>query len=258
MRGFRPLSALSTEERDWIIGFIGHDGVLPLYVDTAFEDLALGINNRLILIGSARRGLILGIAFSGVEAFTIVGELDETELSAACTRPMPAELHVTADLAVRLRPLIGARLEAVRSMRIETCAIGTYTSDPICRIMGPDDAARLTDFYRLYNPRSVFSPWMLKHPFFAVEAQGEILAGAGVLALSRRVGWALIGHFLTQPDRRGRGLAGRLGETLLAALARNGICRAALVTTDDNAAARGVYRRLGFALAEAKVELDLK
>jgi predicted GNAT family acetyltransferase len=31
-----------------------------------------------------------------------------------------------------------------------------------------------------------------------------------------------------------------------------------LVTTDDNAAARRVYRDLGFALAEARVELDLK
>jgi hypothetical protein len=31
-----------------------------------------------------------------------------------------------------------------------------------------------------------------------------------------------------------------------------------LVTTDDNAAARSVYRDLGFALAEAGVELDLE
>lgn len=53
-------------------------------------------------------------------------------------------------------------------------------------------------------------------------------------------------------------LARHVGNTLLAALGRNGIGHAALVTTDDNAAVRSVYRDLGFALAEAGVELDLK
>jgi GNAT superfamily N-acetyltransferase len=124
--------------------------------------------------------------------------------------------------------------------------------------MNHDDADRLRAFYDANNPRHVFSPWMLRHPFIAVVERGEILAGAGVLALSKRLGWALIGNFLTRPDRRGRGLARRVGETLLAELGRNGIGHAALVTTDDNSAARSVYRELGFALAEARVELDLK
>ena len=258
MNGLRPLSALSAEERDWITKFLGGDGVLPLYFDTAVEDLARGIDNRLVLIGHERRGLVLGIAFAGLEAFTILGSLDDAELRTTYTRPMPGELHVTAALATHLRPLLRDRLVADLAMRTEICTIGTRTPDPICRILTRDDADRLGAFYDRHNPRHVFSPWMLEHPFIAVVEQGEILAAAGVLALSRRLGWALIGNFLTRPDQRGRGLARRIGQTLLAVLGRNGIGHAALVTTDDNAAARSVYRDLGFALAEAKVELDLK
>jgi GNAT superfamily N-acetyltransferase len=254
----RPLSALSAEERDWIVRFLGTDGVLPLYFDTAVEDLARGVDNRLVLIGRERQGLILGIAFAGLEAFTIIGTLGDAELRTTYTRPMPGELHVTAALADRLRPHLRDRLVAELAMRTETCTIGACNADPSCQVMTPADAARLTAFYDRYNPRHVFSPWMLEHPFIAVVEQGEILAGAGVLALSRRLGWALIGNFLTRPDQRGRGLARRVGESLLAALQRNGIGHAALVTTDDNAPARSVYRDLGFALGEARVELDLK
>jgi GNAT superfamily N-acetyltransferase len=258
MIGLRPLSALSAEERHWIAQFLATDATLALYFDTAIEDLARGIDNRLILIGRARHGLILGIAFAGLEAFSIVGTLDDDELATAYQRPMPAELHVAPAMAERLRPRVAARLFVEHVMRIETCTIGARNPDPLCEVLSRDDADRLTAFYATHNPRNVFSPWMLEHPFIAVTEQGEILAGAGVLAMSRRLGWALIGNFLTRPDRRGRGLAARVGETLLAALARNGISHAALVTTDDNAAARRVYGGLGFVLAEARVELDLR
>jgi GNAT superfamily N-acetyltransferase len=258
MNGLRSLSALTTEERDWIIGFLGRDGILPLYFDTACESLTQGLDTSLIMIGRERRGLILGISFADIEAFTVVGTLDDAEMHVACNRSMPAELHVIPETVERLRPLISARPVAEHAMRIETCVIGARSPDPLCRTMSRGDADRLTDFYRAHNPRNVFSPWMLEHPFIALEEQGEIVSAAGVLALSRRLGWALIGNFLTRPDRRGRGLARRVGETLLAALAGNGIGHAALVTTDENVAARTVYCALGFARAEARVQLDLE
>lgn len=258
MNALRPLSALSPEETGWVTDFLGSDGILPLYFDTAIEDLGRGIDNRLILIGRGRQGMVLGIRFAGLEAFTIVGELEDDELGTTCARPMPGELHVTEAMAARLRPSLADRLQAELPMRTETCAIGGHTADPRCTILGAAAADQLAAFYDAYNPRHVFSPWMLQHPFVAVAEQGEILAGAGVLALNRRLGWALIGNFLTRPDQRGRGLARAVGETLLSELGRNGIGHVALVTTDDNAAARAVYRGLGFVLAEARVELDLK
>jgi hypothetical protein len=161
MNGLRPLSALSTEERDWIANFLGKDGVLPLYFDTAVEDLARGIDNRLVLIGRERNGLILGITFAGLEAFTIVGTLNDVELRSTYTRPMPCELHVTAELAAHLRPRLGDRLVAELAMRTETCTIGTRVADPRCQVITRDDSDRLMAFYDRYNPRHVFSPWML-------------------------------------------------------------------------------------------------
>jgi RimJ/RimL family protein N-acetyltransferase len=258
MIGFRPLSAISAEDRLWITDFLATDATLALYFDTAMEDLARGVDNRLILIGRKRRGLILGIAFARLEAFSIIGTLDDDELATSYARPMPAELHATPEIAARLRPRLAARLATEHAMRIEICTIGTRTPDSLCRELTPGHADRLTAFYNTHNPRNVFSPFMLEHPFIALMEQDEIVAGAGVLALSRRLRWALIGNFLTRPDRRGRGLASRVGESLLAALGRNGISHVALVTTDDNAAARRVYAGLGFALVEARVELDLK
>lgn len=258
MNALRPLSALSAEERDWVARFLGDDGILPLYFDTALEDLPRGIDNRLVLIGRERSGLVLGIRFAGLEVFTIVGDLGAAELRETYTRPMSGELHVTAERAAQLRPHLRDRLVAALAMRTETCTLGTHAPDPLCQMMTRADADRLAAFYDRHYARHVFSPWMLEHPCIAVVEQGEILSAAGVLAMSKRLGWALIGNFLTRPDQRGRGLARRVGQTLLAALARNGIGHAALVTTDDNAAARSVYRDLGFALAEARVQLDLK
>jgi GNAT superfamily N-acetyltransferase len=257
MSDFRPLSALAPAECAWIAEFLGGGGILPLYFATAQESLLGGTDNGLILIGRRQRGLVLGISFAALEAFTYVGQLEDDELLLAAARPIPSELHAPTEIAARLRPLLGSRLTAEHAMRIETCAIGAQSSDPACRLMSARDADRLTAFYRAYNPRSVFSPWMLEHPFVAIEEQGEILASAGVLALSRKLGSAVIGNFLTHPDRRDLGLARRVGQTLLAALGAIGIRHAALVTTEGNQSARKVYQNLGFALDERWVQFDL-
>jgi len=258
MTAFRPLSALTPQERDRIRDFVAERGIVALYLDTALEDLARGIDNRLVLTGGAGAGVILGIRFSGLEVFTVIGMLDDAELASVLVRRMPAELHVPEPVAARLRPHLGARIISAEDMRIETCAIGlARVRDPDCRVLSADDAARLTAFYAAHNPRSVFSPWMLAHPLVAVLEGDEIVAAAGVLALSRRLGWAMIGNFLTHPDRRGCGLAARVGETLLAELRTIGLRTAALATTDRNQAARRVYQRLGFTLAERWIELDL-
>jgi len=91
MNGLRPLSALTPDEKDWVGRFLGTEGTLPLYFDTALEDLARGIDNRLVLIGARQQGAILGITFADLEAFTLVGALDRTEWASACSRRMPAE-----------------------------------------------------------------------------------------------------------------------------------------------------------------------
>lgn len=51
----------------------------------------------------------------------------------------------------------------------------------------------------------------------------------------------------TAPDRQGEGLAGRLIEAAIRALAEAGNTRLNLEVAEDNAPARSLYRRLGFA-----------
>ncbi|WP_373315482.1 GNAT family N-acetyltransferase [Planosporangium mesophilum] len=78
----------------------------------------------------------------------------------------------------------------------------------------------------------------------------SVLTTAGVVAVGRAVaetGWAGVFGMATLPDARGRGAA----RGVLAALARwaaeNGAGRMYLQVEDDNAAARRLYERAGFA-----------
>jgi hypothetical protein len=83
------------------------------------------------------------------------------------------------------------------------------------------DAPALSAFYRLHYPRSVFSPWMLEHPFAGIVEDNE-----------------------------------NVGKTLLGGLHMRGISHAALAINGENRAAQRVYRRLGFSLAECWVQFD--
>lgn len=254
-----PLSGISIEERSWLQGFIAEEPILSLYFDTALEDLANGIDNRLVLIGRQRRGFILGIAFDAVDVFSLFGHLEVDEMRTLASHPRRAEICVQPALVETVRSLCAARIEGVFEMRVYTRTTEQVASeDARCRRLTAADLQEASAFYAAHYPQTVFSGWMLDLPFLAIFGGGRIIAAAGVLAIGRRSRRAIIGNFLTDPMHRGRGLAKAVGRSLISALRAEGIDQVALVTTGENTAAARAYEALGFCLAERWVQLDLK
>ena len=259
MTGLRPLSAVFSEERDWLTGFIADQPILSLYFEATLEDLSRGVDNRLVLIGRQRRGFILGFAFDTSDVFTAFGDLAEDELKTVSNRPGRAEICGGSEIVDRVRRHCCARFDGIFGMRVYRCETMRYPSiDQGCRRLTIADLPAAAAFYAAHYPQTVFSAWMLNLPFLARFEGNQIIAAAGALAVSRKHRWSIIGNFLTDPAWRGKGLAKALGRTLLSALKSDGIDHAALVTTDENQAAWGVYESLGFRLAERWVQLDLK
>jgi RimJ/RimL family protein N-acetyltransferase len=259
MTALRLLSAVSPAERDWLAGFIADQPILSLYFEAALEDLARGLDNRLVLIGKRRHGFILGLVFDTMDVLTVYGALDDVELKSVAARPRRAELCVQTQIAESVRAHCTARVANVFGMRVYARATErTPSVDPRARRLTIDDLSATAAFYAAHYPQTVFSAWMLDQPFLALFDADRIIAAAGVLAISRKRRWAIIGNFLTDPAWRGRGLAKSVGRGLISLLKTEGIDHVALVTTDENQAAWRVYEGLGFGLAERWVQIDLK
>lgn len=255
MTGFRPVADLSREERAQVGALVAGHPVFALYWDAAFDAAAAGDRSRSVRLEP--EGVILGIDFDGLSAYTPVGSVGDDALLSLTSDPRPLELHLTPDQAERLRPACGDRLMLEDGLRFYARPLAEIPEpDPACRRMGPADLEPLRRFYAAHYPATVFSAWMLDLPFVAIVEDGRPVAAGGTIA--RAGGRAMIGNFLVDPARRGEGLAGRVLAGLLAALRTEGVTTALLATNDANPAACRVYERAGFALIERRVQLDLR
>jgi len=253
--GFRPVAGLSRAERARVGVLVAGHPVFALYWDAALDAAAAGDRNRSVRLEP--EGVVLGIDFDGLSAYTPVGTVGDAALLALTADLRPLELHLTPDQAERLRPACGDRLTLEDGLRFYARPLADLAEPaPACRRMGPADLEPLRRFFAAYYPATVFSAWMLALPFVAIVEDGRPVAAGGVLA---RAGHrAMIGNFLVDPVRRGEGLAGRMLAGLLAALRVEGVTTALLATNDLNPAACRVYERAGFALVERRVQLDLR
>ncbi|MGL4964973.1 MAG: GNAT family N-acetyltransferase [Inquilinus sp.] len=255
MTGFRPVADLSREERARVGALVVGHPVFALYWDAALDAAAAGDRSR-----SARlepEGAILGIDFDGLSIYTSVGSVGDAALLSLTVDPRPLELHLTPNQAERLRPACDDRLALEDGLRFYARPLADLPEpDPACRRMGPAELEPLRRFYAAHYPATVFSAWMLDLPFVAIVEDGRLAAAGGVLAHAGSR--AMIGNFLVDPARRGEGLAGRVLAGLLAALRVEGVTTALLATNDLNPAACRVYERVGFALVERRVQLDLR
>ena len=252
----RPTSALSGADLAWVRGFLADRPLFTLYLDAAIEDLDRGLDNREVYIGEERLGVILGIAFDGLAVRTAIGRLRPTELGLLPDTPLPAELHVEAGHEAILAPLCENRLLEVLDMRTYRRATGDAGLDRDARDLTMADRVGVQAFVVAHNPRSIFSDWMLTLPFAAIEEEGAVVATAGTIVMAGNR--ALIGNFLTRPDRRGRGLARRLALHLAARLREHGVSDVFLATTADNLAACRAYEAAGYTMIEARRQWDLK
>src|SRR5262245_51285431 len=210
----RRTSQLPPEDVAWLRGFLAPRPLFRLYLESALADLAAGLDNRWVLIGARRAGCVLGIEFDSLHVFTAIGRLDGPELATVLSSRQPCELHLESAHESTLTPHLANRLIGSRQLRIYGRPTDGAAPDAEARRLTAADAAALHGFMRAHNPRTVISDWMLGLPFAVIEEDGGIIAAAGTITRAHDL--ALLGNFLTRPDRRGRGLARRLALHLAA------------------------------------------
>jgi ribosomal protein S18 acetylase RimI-like enzyme len=238
-----PTSRLGVSDRERIEALLAERPWQDHYYRCALADLETGLDNRAFLIGRQGRGLALLIAFQGTDMVTVVGELDDDELAAVVT-VKAMELHLPEAAAEVVAGVLGERLRMRSGIHLCERSGPPPAVDGSWTELTVRDYPRMRSFYSEYYPETVLSPWMLDLPFAGVEEGGEIVACAGTMVAAH--GAAHVGHFITHPEHRGKGLASRVGAALVGLLAEHGFSTVRLGVKDYNPGALRVYRRLGF------------
>jgi ribosomal protein S18 acetylase RimI-like enzyme len=235
-----PLAGLDSVARADLAGRVAGDPLMAFY---------------LALRGRAPEAAALGARFDGLTVVSTLGPLDARERAALLALPGPLELHVPEAEAPCFVAAAGGRLRAARPMLAlaaptggAACDAGAETPDAA----GWEEARALM---AALNPGSLLSAHMATMPFAVIREGEQVLAMAGTIAVAE--GTALLGHFLTRPEARGRGLARRLARHLRARHGAAGATRALLATTVDNAPALRAYAAAGFTAFARRVQIDL-
>lgn len=114
--------------------------------------------------------------------------------------------------------------------------------------LGTGDLAALYELFDDHPDRpDSFEPSQLEDGvFFGVRQEGKLVAVAGTHVVAPGAGVAAVGNVFTRPSFRGRGLARRATNAVVAELLRRQLRTIVLNVARDNAAALTLYRRLGF------------
>ncbi|UUX49760.1 GNAT family N-acetyltransferase [Nisaea acidiphila] len=230
---------------------------MRLYLDTALDAVAAGARNRMAHFSPAG-GVILSIAFDGLEVHSSLGPLADDDLRLLAEGPSRRELQLLPEHADRFRLLCAD--EPLRERTALFYALSgrpTFAMPPAVRRLGPEDAPAIAAFMTAHYDDTVFSGWMLAAPFFAAFENGEIAATAGTVLLHAPSGRANLGNLLTRPDLRGKGHARRAFEGLLSHLGDTGYTALSLITTEENLAVRSLAESCGFRILEKRVQIDL-
>ena len=118
----------------------------------------------------------------------------------------------------------------------------------------PDDAVAILDLERLFpgdrmSRASVRRFLRIPQAAVWVATQRAAVVGALILLGRRDSAWARIYSVVVDPALRGRGLGQRLVRAAEREARRRGACGVSLEVRADNAAARALYARLGYAQA---------
>jgi ribosomal protein S18 acetylase RimI-like enzyme len=116
------------------------------------------------------------------------------------------------------------------------------------------NTVEIIELYQFY-PDNFFEPSQLdsKH-FYGIRLDGRLVSVTGVHSVSERAGIATLGHLVTHPDYRGRGLSTAGTSHLCASLLDEGIDLMALNVRRQNRSAVRVYEKLGFRYHDTYLE----
>ncbi len=112
----------------------------------------------------------------------------------------------------------------------------------------------IIELYQFY-PDNFFEPSQLDSGrFYGVRVDGRLVSVTGVHSVSERAQIATLGHLVTHPDFRGRGLSTACTSHLCARLLESGIDLMALNVRRQNRSAVRVYEKLGFRYHDTYLE----
>jgi ribosomal protein S18 acetylase RimI-like enzyme len=245
--GMQPLSRLLAADIARLRQLVAGDDLVRFYLALAEAEAARGEDASLVMLGRVRRGAALGARFDGIAVFSTVGELDDADLSALLDWPGRLELHLTDLHHARLGRLSAQGLGPGRRMVAMEAPTRGAAPDPEALILDAAGFAAAAALMARSNPETVLSARMAALPFAAIVESGRILAMAGTIGTAGEE--AMIGHFLTVPEARGRGLARRLALHLRWHFAQSGVTRLLLATTEDNRPACRAYSAAGFSVS---------
>lgn len=253
----RALHDMTSDEIEELRRRIDGHPALDLYLATALDAVAAGQTNRMAHLATAG-GVVLSIAFESIEVHSTLGILDEGDIQALTKRPGRCELQLLPEHADAIRCFLGTHL--CRERRVLFYGLDLPAApdmpDSVVRL-GPGDTNAVRAFMQAHNADTVFSEWMLDHPFYAALEDGGIAATAGTVLTHRASRRANLGNLLTRPDLRRRGY-GRLAlQGLISDLSADGITGLSLVTTVDNSAARALAESFGFRILEERIQIDM-
>lgn len=112
----------------------------------------------------------------------------------------------------------------------------------------------IMELYHFY-PDNFFEPSHLdSERFYGVRVDGKLVSVTGVHSVSERARIATLGHLVTHPDYRGRGLSTACTSHLCWRLLESGIDLMALNVRRHNRSAVKVYEKLGFRYHDTYLE----
>lgn len=242
-----PLSRLPVADRALLRRLVAADALLSFYLSLAEADVERGEDASVVMLGRAREGAAIGARFDGLTVFSTIGKLAAEDLQKLLAWPGRLELHLTEAHHAEVSTLDATGLGPPQRMIAMEADAGGVPPDPVATLLDRSDFPEAAATMAAHNPDTVLSARMAGLPFVAIREGGRIVAMAGTIGMAGET--ALLGHFLTVPEARGRGFARRLARHLRWHFARRGVRRLLLATTEENVAACRAYAAAGFSAA---------
>ena len=192
-----------------------------------------------------RDGLALVFRALGIRPIFVMGDVGAARDLLAALPEASGYLNLKpAQLAAAEGIYVYRARHTMRRMFLDAPGFPAGTAEPLA-------ARDRHEVERLYSCGDgggiAFAPFQLDTGFFrGIRIAGELVAVAGVHAVSRKESVAGVGNVFTRPDCRGRGLAQATTAAVVSALRAAGIRTIGLNVEHTNAPAIRAYQNIGF------------